>query len=243
MVNVGNNINNDKGVKKLLLPLLLVSLIDLKAQNNKSQIDLSFGASAPFGEFASTASRYGGYAETGWNLQITYQYLINEHFGFYGSFSRMSNNFDTEAHKEKLNTFYGESWKINPTSWKISTILGGASFSYSVNPKIKLNGKAGLGMGFVSNPEIYAEQANANYILKQESIIAPTFACAFGVGADYSINDRWYVPINFDFMFSFVKFNDVKTTINNSSYSGVELVTFTQQIIIFNSAMGIGYRF
>lgn len=220
-------------MKKQLLFLLLLANLAVSSQNNKGQLWVSSGVSDPLGEFKAPSRIVWGWAKTGVNIRLNYQYKFNKYFGITLFLHGAINDYNADEVRKLIPTT-----NIEAGSWKTTGLNIGPVFIWPISKKVQLEARPTIGLNIASTPEIIFSNSTGYYI-KFKSGNTPTFVYGFGVGAKFFLTDHWFIPVHLDFMASKATFDNLEVTELNKTIK----YKHEQQMNTFNSSVGFGYLF
>jgi len=251
--------------KKLLLTLL-ISAITFAAtgQSQKNWMSVSVGAAVPFNDFKDNLLTdtvlYGGFAQTGLALNLTYTYQLVRSFGITAIFMGNSNKTDVNAMEKELQRYIKENSEISDFTcsgtignWKTGMLLVGTNINFGEREfQVEIRGLLGVGVGFSPkhNYTITPDQGvltKQNIIFKQQSDNALAFAWNIGGGFKYRF-DRIFVRLNVDYSATNLEYKNINIQLSNPSEDNVRdyinrKSKMNVQTDIMQITGGVGYIF
>ncbi len=210
--------------KTFAILILLLSLLNLDAQNNRWSVEIGAGAALPVGKFASkniydsTAS----FAKIGPALNLALNYRFSSYFSTTILLSGQQNNVDTKNIDKKWDAASpGNYYQTTSNNWLIGKLMAGITANLPVNKRLFLSGRVtagavktstykfttigytaindSLNLGPGSSPTTITE-TNAKQALKWE------FTYLIGTGIKYSLTKQVLFLCNLDYSSSTLRF-------------------------------------
>jgi hypothetical protein len=227
-----------------LLSLLLCSVLMAGAQDVKNQIWFSLGGSKPLGEYASTTSTNGGYAQSGVNFKLNYQHHFNPYIGVIVFVYLNANGINhAELARDFERSAPGTTWKVDEAAWSIAGFQVGPVLMYPVTPRMILEARGTIGFNTATSPDIQSTEYSIPATVSEAPGKAPSLVYSFGAGAKFFFNDHWFLPLRFDFMMCSATFDNITITTTSPSGTNRMKVKYDQKMNTYQSSIGIGYAF
>ncbi len=191
--------------KLTVLSFLLIgfSLIGL-SQNRKAFIGIGAGAGIPTGAFAATNDTYNksGYANTGFCINLTSYYTLNNWFGLCATASFATNGMNGDQFVKQMYALSSSSRnsRIDKFSQNGCLLAGG----YVKKTDFPVYAKAQIGYGFMRTAEITIYNQSGSVTLLQSDATF-CFVYSIGAGALFRLSSRWGLTIGADIVHSLAK--------------------------------------
>jgi|SRR4030095_12539235 hypothetical protein len=214
-----------------------------KQKDEKVFLGVNIGPSFPQSDFANTDYTVNsGYAKTGYRIELYGGVNVVSMFGIsvMGFFNL--NPTDPDNLKTKLNADYpGNNWQINSKNWEVIGGLGGLSFKYPMSKKASLHLTLLGGYLSAKSPELnFVSDTN---VYKIESNTASSWSYLTSIGVYYDLGQNVSGTLDFEYLGSRPKFDNVKTSANINGNLTESTTSFIREIAAFNIAIGFKYSF
>jgi len=222
-------------MKKILIIILVSLTIYTYAQEKKTYIGLSMGASIPVGDFASKNldNTSAGFATTSSSFNLSFASKLGDgNFGLagmiYSHFYDIDDNIWATAIATKEQTPSEVRWSVlNNGSWSVMGLMLGGFSSFPLSEKVSFDTRLMLGMGQTTSPEVAIRRSSPSESIwvKQSSASAIALSYSVGLGFRFNINDKISILTNIDYFGTNPSFNTElidskgKKEIKNFSYS------------------------
>jgi hypothetical protein len=168
-------------MKKSILIFLLCIIGSLSAQKTH-MIGITIGTASPSGNFAKQGDSSTGFASSGLNYTLNYDYVTSKNWGGYFTFVNQSFGFDADNYTDlKDPDFRRTSYK--GFRYNIKSLNYGLSYIINKNHKISFVPKLGIGLSLIR-----ANEVSANYNV-------------FGSNVSVTESTNSAVSINYNFGF------------------------------------------
>lgn len=224
-------------MKRLVISAtLLVSFISCLAQwSTRATVEISTGASFPFGEFAYTNSfdSNSGYAKAGYALAVSFNYRVNDHLGLVALVSRYRLGVDESSIVKQYQSWQtGWDWEVEATRWKLNAFMGGIDLIVPIY-RSDFNFRLLGGMAHTRLPGLTG--IGASFEREATSDIAAAWGA--GAGLTYEYFDKITLSLRLDFFMTHPVLEQ-----NLSYYPASDFPDISQNIIIVNLTAGLGFR-
>jgi hypothetical protein len=193
----------------------------------KFSLSLSMGSAIPLKDYASTyvkgsfwdfnspdSTHLQGFAQSGFNMNVTASYLFSDEFGIKMMLGYSSNPFN-------INTFSATvgfpSYASTQTNYHVTEYMIGPYMSLLVAPKLRVELGAMIGLVTISYPEIVVA-LNDTLTDTYDFNGGNGFGYCFDAGAEYSITSNLSILINVAYTGSTIKYNGFDETLNSPGY-------------------------
>jgi hypothetical protein len=211
--------------KTLILTLVMLASMGAFAQGNKpvrenrAYVAFTGGMAFPVGEFASSSFENGGFAKSGFNLNIQGGYSFPNRWGLGGNLFYSTYGINTG----KIEEILGVSG-LNMDHWQYYGLTVGPYFSLVKSRKIELNLKLYGGASRANSPVTSYESQRTN------EVWATAFTLQGGGDFRYWVSPKAFLMASLDYTSMKPKFNDAGTD-------------YTQQIDAIHFGIGVGFHF
>lgn len=220
-------------MKKLivLVTALLVGFV-VTAQNKKvvrdykSAFSVNIGPSMPIGDFESTNedNENAGFAKTGVNVNVNYDYKFVENFG-------LAANFLYGYHKLHEELLHQIDPDLNMDHYQYVAGMIGPMVRASITPKTDFDFRLLGGIGRANSPE---------FVYQGETIITEDWASSFAWKMDadvrFNVSDNTFFMLNFGYTQMRPEFKVKETTTGSEMKQELH-------ISVLNLSAGIGIKF
>ena len=233
----------------ILLSILFISSstaqkrMSLSRSPERFYLGVNVGPSFPQSDFAEkNVSPSSGYAKIGYRLELYGGVNILGMFGLSAMGFLNINGTDPEKFKDKLNSEYpGNSWQTDSKNWTLFGALGGVSFHYPINNRTIFHVSLLGGYLNAESPELKFTSGSSEY--KIESKTASSWSYMTLLGTNYYLDQNVSLTLDFEFLGSNPRFDNVRTTSNIGGNFSESTTSFSRQMNAFNIALGFKYSF
>jgi opacity protein-like surface antigen len=224
--------------KTLLIMACILVSAQVFSQDRKGFIGISLGGAIPVGAFSESSGTYNtaGYATTGASFNINFNYRLNDWIGLSISSVGAANSINAEKLISSNISASGLSYSIDKASSMSCFLIGGMIKKQS----FPLYGKIQIGYGSVKTAELTLSDFTTSATFKQ-SDPAYGFAYNLGVGALFSLSNRWALTASIDYVSCLGK--PSITLVDNSTGDKSYSPTFDYGQNYIGAQIGIGYMF
>jgi hypothetical protein len=232
-------------MKAIVIPVTIFLLISLNSfsQNNidKGSFAVSIGPAFPVGAYAAKdlSKPSSGFAKIGQSASVTYDRLLEKHFGFSAALHLQRNPLNTKAFETIFSqtkiyqgfwagspnqpppslpyTIY-PNWKFEKRSWFFGSLRLGAfaQFYPKGSSNIVFITKAMIGVIYAASPRLVGNSITdtATAHIEQSKSSAFGFTYSVSGGIKYNLHKRVFLLTNLEFMgTNNIRFRDVKVSI------------------------------
>jgi opacity protein-like surface antigen len=237
--------------KLLILATTLLVCGAIQAQGSKEKIGgksflaLHAGPSFPVGDFSNNSFDVtqgflgsGGFAKTGFNINLNYGYEFVESFGLTASAFYNNNKLDNKAFVDQLNAIYGGEFdftgvKMDHWSWYGLTV--GPALLHNITPNVGVDLRVMGGIANANSPRLKYQGAT---IMDEDWSIAGVFQG--GANLRINVGQNMFIYTGVDYQYMKPKFN-----ISYEDPDTGEMITENakQKISVVNVTGGFGIRF
>lgn len=226
------------------LLMILLSSLNLSAQNKPFEVRLNYGYSLPMGQFASheykrDSIEYGAYALLGLNFTSEAVWYFLPYLGVGLNYSSSQYRIATYYYLEDKDADDPAATNFTMISgkWNIKSYMGGLVFRYPVTAKLNLNVQAFGGVYRSQTPDQFY---SANYFgigyykWFKSSAISYTYSMQTGVGVNYSLLENVSLNLFAEYTYSQAVFHywDPGFTIRSSEYMKIPLLKITPGVTV-----------
>lgn len=181
----------------------------------KNTLTISAGPSFAVGNFSSTdpSNPLSGFAKAGQNVNLSYTYQLNRHFGIVGMIYGERNCLNTQA----LAAEYGKSvdvptnptderyqnWEVKKSNWLTGAVMVGVlgEFKPAQSDRISIIARALTGIAYLQSPKIEANSkpANGYAVINREKGNGIGQSYFVSAGMKYDIGKRTAITFTGDF--------------------------------------------
>jgi hypothetical protein len=231
-----------------ILLTLALSLTLSTASGQRSFLGLSFGGSIPGEEFAKKSlEEDGGYAESGFVIEFTGNYIFDYYFGISGSATFSNNGMDRVAFGEDIlaglppaNLPEDAIVDIKVGNWMYTNIMAGPLVTLPIwKLNIDLRAIAGLSIMLSPPQEIYI-QVDGEEFFDKRSNQNVSFAYMFGPAIRFNFSESTALRLSADYFRSKPTFN---TDESGLVYAVTGKSSYDMNIAAIHLNIGIAWRF
>jgi len=242
-------VNKLRAIWLFFLPHLLIAQADyvppsdITKFSNRAYIGISGGPSFPFGAFENSelAIEEGGYAQTGYSINLDYAYRFYKNLIVAGQYTRVNNQLDEEALRKSgrlicstcnpLPTF-GE---VNTTAYELNAFFAGIGV---IKEQSNLSFQMQFMIGYANMFSPQVELKGPNDLLTVQSNEGSNLAYGVATGLRIHLTDQLDLSTIGNFILFQADFDQVV------EFNGIkEIKTTAQRYQVFNLSFGLGYRF
>lgn len=229
-------------MKKFILFLVTVLLFLEVSALEKRYVSFSLGMAIPKGDFASTDLRDdGGFAKTGANFDVGFNYLLKPDFGIGVVLRAQTHGLDAQSMSEEIQS----SNKTETGKWNMIAFLAGWNASLPITEKLKFDFSMAGGIANFYSPEIKVSYTSPGsdwkVIVGQGSTFSP--AALFAIGFKYDIATTTFILMKGDLLVSKAEFDNLKFISTYPSAMTLFGNSLEQKISTVSVNVGIGFRF
>lgn len=211
---------------------------------SKNILSVSTGAAVPVGEFAKTDaySQTAGFAKTGLNLSVEYQYKFSKGIGACSKLTWQQHTLDqTDILIALKNSNPDETYTLDFQKWRLFGAFAGLYAALPVGSgRVIFKPRLMIGALHASSP---GSQITGVYNLRKDwsntaSVSTTAVSYIVGWGVSVKASEIINLLINIDYISAKLKF-DNETTITNY---GVERYSLTQKFGSINFCVGIAFK-
>ncbi len=235
-------------IKSIFVIALFFSSVQLNAQK-EIDLTISMGSVHPISSFTEQ-----GYAQSGFNLQITANYPLFDLFSLSGKFMFANAGLDHVKYQGHLNSTYPDfmsdvvRYDINNWLWAAPMI--GLKYRYPiVIQKFYITAAAYSGMSYHQTPDLNStainEETNRNFIIETTSDYNLSIPVYGEIGALFKANNNISFSVAIGYFNSSTQYDQNAYTINSTSGIIDEIVSeseITIPIKALQTSFGLVYK-
>jgi len=199
-----------------MLSMLLMTVVNAEAQNNRFFAGVSSGITFPMGQFAKTDFYTGGYALTGFHVSVEGGWFVRPNIALTAGFSQQYYRYYKNAYLIDLvnSDNFISHVEMKTDMYQVRCYLLGALYRYPLTDRLSLSGKLSGGLLWAQTPDQFI---GADYYLVGSLYYRKTPATSLkpaslaGLDVNYSLFDHVVIRLSGTFSYSKADFTFVKT--------------------------------
>jgi hypothetical protein len=217
--------------------------IHTSTQPKRSSLDLSMGLSSAISNYGSKDlnSSSAGLASNGFNLNVTFSYNYNIHFGLTIKGYLGSNRFVTNGFAAQLSKSSGYNFINDTVSYMNRGIMIGPDYIF-LGKRFSFIIHLLLGFSSLTEPEATFTTYTGGYgWIKMDAASANGFVVDNGGSLIFTMKKDWYFIMNLDYIASHYTFGNISMSALNGSIQNFNRGVQSYEVI--NISGGVGVKF
>lgn len=231
-------------MKQILILLTCLFGTTQVFSQEKAHIAISSGLSLPLSNYGSSDlnNEKAGLAKTGYAIDLSGYYRINQHFGLAGLIRHQRNGLNEDVVKAVFSPFTaGGSLDFKSNPWRINSYMIGLNGSVPINNKLSWESKLLIGASTVTpfDMELTMNFMGSTETMKSEGQASTNVSLLLGSGLKYDLNDKFLILGNADFWITETQpktkgtQSDGSTSIESGPYMNITSI---------NLSLGLAYK-
>lgn len=230
-------------MKRILLIIFVGTICTLNAQKTH-MLGLTFGIGSPLGKFAEKGDSSTGYATSGLNYTLNYDYVTSKNWGGYFTFINQSFGFDAD------NYTYSDDPDLTRTAYagfnyNIKSLNYGLSYMINKNHKISFIPKIGTGISIYRANTVGVNYSFLGSDISLTDVSKSTAAINYNFGFDLTFRKSTESQLSYYvktfWQASSPEFNHTTTTNINGQFFDKTIAKYNQSMGYSSFSVGVRY--